>query len=822
MLKKIIALAYILLLASCSYVRPSTDWYIPTRENKPYVRWWWLGSAVDREGLDYNLTEFADKGIGGVEITPIYGVKGNEDHDISYLSPEWMEVLRYTIQKAEALDIEVDMSNCTGWPFGGPWIGPEHAAKTFAFDADTTHFLMAGTGQMVKRAAPGGVGFVMDHYSREALDTYLAPFDSAFAQSGCPFPSCFFNDSFEVYGAGWTDRLPEEFYNEHGYRIEDHIKAFAANDGSPESSQLLADYRSTLGRLYMENFVLPWREWAHSHGVRTRHQAHGAPANLVDVYAAADIPECESFGQSPFDISGLHRTGDSRPNDADPAVFKFASSAAHLTGKPYTSCETLTWLTEHFHTSLALCKPEIDLVLASGVNHIVFHGAPYSPAGSEFPGWKFYASVNMSPTNKSIWEVSKPLFDYITRCQSFLSAGEPDADMLIYFPYHDILHHHHGKQFMMLDIHKMNQTMPQFKEDVLSIIRSGYDVDYVSDALLEGVEVSHGMLVTAAGTRYKGLVLPTQTEFMPEATRQKISALRDAGARIVTMDGLDGCGVLPEPAMMMPGVHMVRRSNEAGGKNYFIANLGPSDIRELELACDSRAVEIFDPMTGCRGMAQIISREDGMTRVRVDLRSGESVLLKTFRHAPSGSPQWKYLSEASEAMDLTASEWDLIFVRSTPPMPQQSYHLSRLMPWSELEGGDRNEAVGVYSVDFVLPETLSDEYVLDLGDVRESAVVRVNGTEVGTLLAAPFELRIGEFLHPGANHIEMEVRNLPANRIAQMDRDGVIWRIFKDANVATVVSRRDESGHTLSTYEWWPVVPSGLIGPVRVVPMEYY
>ena len=42
------------------------DWYPVSTENKPFVRWWWLGSAVDREGLTYNLEQFAAKGIGGI------------------------------------------------------------------------------------------------------------------------------------------------------------------------------------------------------------------------------------------------------------------------------------------------------------------------------------------------------------------------------------------------------------------------------------------------------------------------------------------------------------------------------------------------------------------------------------------------------------------------------------------------------------------------------------------------------------------------------------------------------------------------------------
>ena len=105
------------------------DWYEPTVENRPFVRWWWLGSAVDPEGLTYNLEEFAAKGLGGVEITPIYGVKGNEANDIPYLSDKWMEMLTHTTREADRLGLQVDMNNGTGWPFGGPDVTTDFSAR---------------------------------------------------------------------------------------------------------------------------------------------------------------------------------------------------------------------------------------------------------------------------------------------------------------------------------------------------------------------------------------------------------------------------------------------------------------------------------------------------------------------------------------------------------------------------------------------------------------------------------------------------------------------------------------------------------------------
>ena len=63
---------------------------------------------------------FAAAGIGGVEITPIYGARGYEARYIDFLSPQWVEMLEHTASEAQRLGLGVDMATGTGWPFGGP------------------------------------------------------------------------------------------------------------------------------------------------------------------------------------------------------------------------------------------------------------------------------------------------------------------------------------------------------------------------------------------------------------------------------------------------------------------------------------------------------------------------------------------------------------------------------------------------------------------------------------------------------------------------------------------------------------------------------
>ena len=906
----------------------ATAWYPVENDHKPFLRWWWLGSAVDEEGLTWNLEAFAKQGIGGVEITPIYGVQGNEANEVEYLSPRWMELLRHTIAEGERLGLRIDMNNGTGWPFGGPTVGWEEATGQFFIErytlrggerlrgplrpgdprqrglaklhcvvamqgdrqidlteritADTCldwqaapgewrlYALFAGRSRFrVKRAAPGGEGLVFNPYDSCALHHYLTRFDEAFAASGCPWPAMLFNDSFEAHNADWEDRLPELFAARYGYRIEEHLDCLAGDRCDDEAMRVLADYRALLSDLLLTEFTEPWTRWAHRHGARTRNQAHGSPGNLIDLYAAVDVPECESYGQTPYRIDGLHRDGISRPNDGDLPALKFASSAAHLTGKQRTSAEALTWLSEHFRTALSLCKPEVDHLFAAGVNHLCFHGAPYTPPGNPFPGWKFYATVDLSPANP-IWRDAGGLFAYVARTQAFLSAGEPDADFLLYFPVWDIWSVPQRRPFVQFDIHRMEQTMPAFKEAVREVLRAGYDADYLSDRYLASLTVdSDGRLRTEAGTAYRALVLPA-CRALPHESLGRIAELARAGATVVFADRLPGTvpglhrlvereeaflearaqlppdlpfdrptvtpcgrgrivtgcgyaellaatGVRPEPFRRTEGDLLLRRRNEAGGCNYFLAHLAPGTIDGwVELATEAEAVEVFDPMTGGRGMAAV-ERDGETTRVRLQLPSGGSLLLKTFPKQPAKQPgPWRCPTAAGDPIVLDRG-WSIAFVDADPAV-EGVFATDTLTQWCALPDERARETAGTarYAVSFEVPDPeAADEWLLDLGDVRESARVRINGAEVATLWAVPYTVQVGQWLRPGTNRLEVDVTNLPANRIAAMERRGEEWRIFRDANINSVVLPKP------FTFAGWPAVESGLNTAVRLVPQRF-
>ncbi|MBO7052629.1 MAG: glycosyl hydrolase family 2 [Prevotella sp.] len=821
-MRKVLAIAIIIFNFVNSLYAQS--WPTPRQEAKAGTRWWWLGSAVDRDNLRWNLSEYARTGIGTVEITPLYGVQGNEKNELSFLSPQWMSALKDVQDISKELGIEVDMNCGTGWPFGGPHVPLSEAACKAIFHDSIVggkHFYtveLGNTRQKVKRAAPGGEGWVIDHFDKNAVRHYLDRFEQAFSTSGVAYPQTFFNDSYEVSFANWTPTLFDEFQKRRGYDLRQHLPELlgTVDDGN----KVLCDYRETLSDLLYENFTQQWVEWAHSHGVLVRNQAHGSPANLLDLYAAVDIPEIEGFGLSEFGIKGLRTDpGMTKKNFSDVSMLKYASSAAHVMGKPLTSSETFTWLTEHFRTSLSQMKPDLDLMFTCGVNHMFFHGSCYTPKDAPWPGWKFYASIDMSPTN-SIWRDAPYMMQYIERCQSFLQMGKPDNDFLVYLPVRDMWRKRRmptlnrepqlGDDLLMqFDIHSMEEKAPEFIHSILTIDSLGYDCDYISDRQLAKVKVENGMLVTEGGTRYSALIIPTGTTI-----DDKLKALLDEVTPYIIY-GEDATAMAKyakaETLRTDYGLRVIRRQNDKG-YHYFIANLTPNDIcGGFDLAAGKSAEALwFNPMTGNITPVETLDNHS----MKISLRSGESIILQTSKlKTPTSNLQSQTSNLQPQTLEIS-SPWTLSFIDEEPRV-KETFTLPNPQTWESLSPEAAvTMGTGVYTTTIRLSaKQAKQQWLIDLGDVRESARVYINDKFIGCAWAVPFILDCGDALKKGKNTLRIEVTNLPANRISNLDRKQVPWRKMKEINMVNI-------NYQKTSYADWAPMPSGLNSPVRLIPQQ--
>jgi len=897
-------------LASAACSAPAADddlaWPPLTAQTRPWAWWWWHGSAVDETNIAHELGRFHDAGLGGVQIIPIYGTQGAEARDIAYLSPRWLQLMGGTVDEARRLGLGVDMALGSGWCFGGPTVSEPDAnasvvVKTWDVAAggkitspikrEGTQTLMAfsaagqrvdltgkiaadggvdwtapatpaggwtvyaisqkPSGQKVKRPGPGGEGWMLNPAYPRAVRDWLPWFDRAFAGYTGAKPAAVFQDSYE-YRTDWSPEFLAQFEKRRGYRLQAELPALfadetrdashaAASTNRGQIARVKYDYRRTLAELMAEESEPAWIGWAHTNGFATIYQAHGTPGNWLDLYGDADVPETEMFH-----------------NDRSILISKFASSAAHTQGRPLVGAETGTWLQEHFTETLADLKFLADDMFLAGVNHIYYHGACYSPDDAAWPGWLFYASTEMNPRNP-IWHDVPALNEYIARCQAILQGGQPDNDVLLYWPAADFWSDPDGRvQAMSVSRTEWFKDQPIGKT-ARELWEHGYAFDYVSDAQLQQAEPAPNGEIKMPGGRYGVIVVP-QCQYMPLETFRQLLALAEKGATVIfdrqlpaDVPGLANLpqqrkelaqlrsqlkfqkpawGVsflgqgrvrvtvnslveeIPAPRLLVNGdsLNVVRRAraNQAGW-DYFIVNRGPTNFDGWVSACQAKTFILMNPLDGNIGLAATQARPDGQPpRVHLQLAAGESVILRALADKTVAGPEWTYWRATGGPVEITGP-WQVKFIAGGPVLPAD-FQTAKLASWTTFPDTNAAAFAGTakYAITFDAPPGIAAAAALNLGGVCQSARVRLNGRNYGTLIAPPFRVW-ADNLKPAANVLEVEVTSVAANRIRDLDRRGVKWKVFKDINLV------DINYHPFNAADW-PLAEAGLLGPVTLAP----
>lgn len=849
---------------------------------------------MDAGNLTRLLEEYQLVGFGGVEITCIYGVQGNDSRNLPYRSDAWVKAVRHTIDEANRLGLGVDLPAGSGWRMGGPNIPPQLANSRLVLDSkevtgpvdvdlaigratplaasatspsgeavDLTPFIKNGrltwqapadawridtaayrwSGDKVKRPAPGGAGLNINPFWRRSVDAYLEDFSGTLSQ--LPGLRAQFHDSFE-YNGDWSPVFFDEFRERRGYRLEEHLAELAGNGESDKVARTKADYRETLSDLVLDDFIGSWVEWSHNHGLLARNQSHGSPANWLDLYAACDIPEIESFGRL-------------NHGDANPLVLKFASSAANVAGKQLVSSETATWLDEHFHVTLGQIKQMVDRQVLAGVNHVVYHGTAYSPDDAKWPGWLFYASTQLNPQNP-IWRDLPELNAYVTRLQSVLQESRPDNDVLLYWPISDYRHNERGLR-QNLSVHNSNAwfTRQPIGRAASTMQTSGRTFDYVSDRLLLNCRAGDDGRVQAPGGEYAAIVLP-QAEHIPLATLQHLAELAEAGCKVLVWgDGptslpglkgaedeprwaaqresfdealkrllsksmageelpalLDAAGIQSESWTHDSSLAFLRKRNE-DGVFYFICNQGESAFDGwISPQGGSVCNLLMDPASGRLGLASVEMTTEGRRRVRLQLARGETVLLSTPPKSQAESSNlplelrpWNYHAPSGKPTPLRG--WSVEYIAGGPALPKP-FESDTPHAWTESADPAAESFAGTarYACRFDAPGD-AGRWRLDLGEVLDSATVRLNGEVVATLVGPRFAIDL-ESVRSTANLLEIDVTGVAANRIRDLDRRGVKWRIFEDINLVNINYKGFDASE-------WPVRPLGLKGPITLTPL---
>ena len=691
----------------------------PPDDARPMVRWWWFGVAVQRPEILHELEQMKADGIGGVELAFVYPQALNDParglENLPFLSPAMLHDVTYAQAEGRKLGLRVDLTLCSGWPYGGPSTTLSEAAgrlravqallapgKTTlqtptlregeslisaqiadgdpgswnaasAREVQLSHgavsvtasnnprtilfFLSSHTRQQVKRAAVGAEGYVLDPFSHQAVAHYLeavgTPLVSAFGDTP---PYAIFSDSLEAYGADWTPNLPAEFLKRRGYDLIPHLGELVAG-GSLDADTVRHDYGKTLTELVNENYLAQITDWAAEHHTRFRSQTYGTPAvsfssqNLVNL-AEGEGPQWRSF-----------------------STLRWATSANHVFGHNITSGETFTWLHSPVFRATPLdMKAEADIDLIMGENQFIFHGWPYSPPQVSEPGWSLYAAAALNDHNP--WHPVMPYVTrYITRLSYLMRQGRPANQVTLLLPTDDAWASFSPGNVSVTDLMK-KLVAPSL---VSAVLAAGYNLDFTdADA------------VNRAGIHSRIFLLPP-TDRLPIETLQKISSFVANGGKAIAFGRIPSLSAEGKP-LSIPAVCSTRTANGAAPTCHplfdsavrtFVSD--PSQLGAALSAAVEPDLQLIDANATTRSEVGFIRRTLAFADIYLVVNTGNQTISTTanfasnFKYAEQWDPDTTAVTSASarsQAINLAPYQARVFVFSNTQPNVAPTYSLA--------------------------------------------------------------------------------------------------------------------------------------------------
>jgi len=695
------------------------------------------------------------------------------------------------------------------------------AAVVASSQPRTALFFILGHPRMqVKRAAVGAEGYVLDHFSHDAVSHYLqkvgTPLIGAF---GSTPPYAIFSDSLEAGGSDWTPNMPAEFLKRRGYDLIPHLPELAAG-GSVAADTVRHDYGETLTDLVDENYLTQLTNWAVAHHTKFRSQTYGEPGVDFSSQNIASLAEGEGPQWRAF------------------STLRWATSANHVFNHVVTSGETFTWLHSPVFRAIPLdMKTEADIDFIMGENQIMCHGWPYSAPDGEVPepGWSLYAAASFN--NHNPWHPVMPAVTaYIGRMSYLLRQGKPANQVAVLMPTDDAwATFAPGRASVTADMGRY--VTPELMSTILS---AGYNVDFIDAKAINKVGINPHQI----------LLLPS-TERIPVDTLKKIASYVAGGGKAIAFGHLptltpegkplgdagadtSEIALVPDVASLTQALHNAARpdfqlsaTDDAtvthlgfirrklpSADIYLVVNTSNQPIdTSATFATNHKFGEEWDVDTAAASAASAT----GQT-IRLDAYGSRVFVFSDTRSTA------KAAAETSHQLADLSNDWKVRFAGLNKSVDE-----STPTDWIADPSTLHYSGEGVYTRDFTLaaapagpvflqldggkatpvPARAAHSYAFYDPPVQAAALVTINGKPAGALWHPPYRLDVSKLLKPGVNHIEIDVYNTALNA----------WSALPPHNYAPLIAKYGDK-FQMQDLNLVAPVSSGLFGPIHLVSAE--
>lgn len=674
-------------------------------------------------------------------------------------------------------------------------------------------------------------GTFVKNYMNDYLDTYektVGP--QRMGKRGIQYV---ITDSWEAGSQNWTDDMIAQFKARRGYDPMPWMPVLAGHivESSAASDRFLWDLRKTISDLIADEHYGEIEASLKARGMGHYGESHESGRAFV-----ADGMEVKKLDDIPMGAMWTQVPGVNKVQYGYNADDRESASVAHIYGQNLAAAESMTAAAAPWAWSPATLKPTADQEFLNGINRIVIHESAHQPlVGPDTqPGLTLGPFGQWFNRNETWADQAGPWIDYLARTSYLLQQGRFNAD-LIYF---------YGEDSNLTAIYK--EKAPH--------VPSGYGFDYIgADALIHELSVENGRVVTRSGMTYRVLGLNQYSRHMSLPVLKAINGLVQDGAVVAGPKPTDDPSLADDQAEFQrladklfgsgSGVHHVGKGTVYAGESllhvfqslkvapdfestgatspeqvqfvhrkvangdiYFLDNRSDNPVSiTASFRVTGKAPELWKAETG-KALPASYKITGGRTTVPIRFDPWETVFV-VFRK-PSNAPSLEIPQTTERELATVSGPWPVSFqpYRGAPP----AVTLDKLIAWND----SPDQGVKYFSGTATYTKTLQANRSwfgdrrhiwIDLGDVKNLAHVTVNGKDLGQVWHGPYRIDATEAFHPGANVLVIQVTNAWVNRLIGDQQPGATKYTFAD-----VKPYRADS----------PLLPSGLIGPVRVIATE--
>ena len=742
---------------------------------------------------------------------------------------------------------------------------------TLDWDVPTGNWTVVRMGRRINgagtRPAPRpAVGFESDKLNAEAIDLHLAEFVGTLLEKVGPRAkehglTSLHMDSWECGAQNWTGDFLEEFKKRRGYDARPFLLTYTgrAVEGLEKSERFLWDLRLTAQDLVLENHAERVKEYAHKHGFKLSIQPY-------DMNASGDL-DLGSVADNPMGEIWLNT------HDSSFSVFQ-AISIAHVMGKRVVATETFTSVggVDAYPASL---KDLGDWAFAAGVNEIFFHTYAHQPLGPDYkPGFTLGPHGVYWNRNQTWWPMVDAYHLYLARCSEILREGTAVSDVLylspegaphIFLPpesalegtgfYKDkkgygfdgcsprmlieraevkdgLIAFPGGTSYRVMALPQVQTMTPALLKKIRDLVKAGATIvgnPPLKSPSLVGYPACDEEVQNLSKELWGGLEAPAEITKRPygQGAIHWGGALSPANkpplfpAYDLTAAVLKSMGVVEDFTATGPVRYGHRRT--ADRDIYFVSNRTGAPIKaDCRFRVAKGNPELWNPVTGERRALPQFERQDGTTTIPMEFDAFQSFFVVFSKGEVSALANGKNFPEVVPVQEISGA-WEVSFDPKWGGPENVTFDL--LQDWTQRPetGIKYYSGIATYRKTFpvsALPSPVSKIY-LDLGVVHDMARVKLNGKDLGVVWCAPWRVEITDALKPSENQLEIEVANRWPNRMIGDKQPA-------DANAREVQAppgflggQKIKTGrYTYCTHEPYkadsPLLPSGLIGPVRI------